>query len=248
MTSAPPGPSARAEPASPTPGSGAMFDRIAGRYDLLNRLTSLGLDQSWRRAAVEALTPPSRAELLDLATGTADLALVIASRYPDARVWGLDPGLRMLGFGQRKLEGDPRAGRVGLVAGLAEALPFADGSLDGCTMAFGIRNVPERGAALAEIARATRPGGRLVILELTTPRGRGPLAILARAHIRHLVPRLGAWLSGWNEYRYLERSIAAFPPPDRFAGTIAAHGWRSVRTRRLGFGACTLFVADRRAE
>jgi demethylmenaquinone methyltransferase/2-methoxy-6-polyprenyl-1,4-benzoquinol methylase len=224
-----------------------MFDRIATRYDLLNRLTSLGLDQSWRRAAVEALTPPPRPSLLDLATGTADLALAVASRYRDAQVWGLDPGLRMLDLGRRKLRRDARAARIRLVGGDAERLPFAAASFDGVTMAFGIRNVPDRERALAEIARVTRPGGRLVILELTTPVGRGPLARLARLHIRHVVPTLGAWLSGWREYRYLERSITAFPGPAQFSGTIAAHGWRDVRTRRLGFGACTLFVADREA-
>ena len=245
MTSGPPGRPAGAESSAPSPGSGAMFDRIATRYDLLNRLTSLGLDQSWRRAAVEALTPPPRACLLDLATGTADLALAIAARYPQARVWGLDPGLRMLSLGRHKLRHDERADRIRLVGGVAEHLPFAGGSFDGVTMAFGIRNVPDRERALEEIARVTRPGGRLAILELTTPAGRGPLARLARWHIRHVVPGLGALLSGWREYRYLERSITAFPTPADFAETIGTRGWRDVRTRPLGFGACTLFVADR---
>jgi demethylmenaquinone methyltransferase/2-methoxy-6-polyprenyl-1,4-benzoquinol methylase len=225
-----------------------MFDRIAARYDLLNRLTSLGLDQSWRRAAVEALSPPPRAALLDLATGTADLALAIAARYPSARVWGLDPGLRMLSLGHRKLRRDARAERIRLVGGVAEHLPFAEGSFDGVTMAFGIRNVPDRERALAEVARVTRPGGRLVILELTSPAGRSPLARLARWHIRHVVPGLGALLSGWSEYRYLERSIAAFPAPAAFVETIGSRGWANVRTRPLGFGACTLFVADRRSR
>jgi demethylmenaquinone methyltransferase/2-methoxy-6-polyprenyl-1,4-benzoquinol methylase len=224
-----------------------MFDRIAPRYDLLNRLSSLGLDQGWRRAAVEALSPPPRAALLDLATGTADLALALADRYPDARVWGLDPGLEMLGLGQRKVVRAGRAAKVRLVAGVAEALPFSSGTFHGCTMAFGIRNVPDRPRALAEIARVTAPGGRLAILELTTPAGRGPLASLARLHIRHLVPRLGALLSGWREYRYLERSITAFPRPEDFARTIERSGWSPVGWRPLGLGACTLFVADREA-
>jgi demethylmenaquinone methyltransferase/2-methoxy-6-polyprenyl-1,4-benzoquinol methylase len=224
-----------------------MFDRIARRYDLLNRLSSLGLDQSWRRTAVESLSPPPRAALLDLATGTADLVLALADRFPDATVVGLDPGLSMLGLGRRKLRRATGRRRLGLVGGIAEALPFPAGVFHGCTMAFGIRNVPERGRALAEIARVTAPGGRLAILELATPVGRGPIASLARWHIRHLVPRLGALLSGWREYRYLERSITAFPPPEDFARTIEVNGWARVRWRPLGFGACTLFVADREA-
>jgi demethylmenaquinone methyltransferase / 2-methoxy-6-polyprenyl-1,4-benzoquinol methylase len=223
------------------PGSGAMFDGIARRYDLLNRVMSMGLDRLWRRRTVKALRldPDSRA--LDLATGTADLAVAIARRHPRSRVVGLDPSLGMLAVGREKIA---RAGldeRVTLQLGDARALPYPDDSFDGVCIAFGIRNVPDRAAALAEMARVTRPGGRVAVLELSEPR-RGLLAPLARLHIRTLVPRIGALLSGSREYRYLQRSIAAFPPADEFAEMMRAAGLDVLEVAPQTFGVCHLYV------
>ncbi len=192
-------------------GSGAMFDRIARRYDLLNRLSSLGFDRSWRRQAVEALDLEPGHRVLDLATGTADLALEILRQEPRAEVVGIDPSPRMLERARHKVDAAGLGGRVELRLGKAEELPLDDDSVDGTAIAFGIRNVPDRPRALSEMARVTRPGGRVVILELNEPRS-GLLAPLARFHIHRVVPRLGAWLSGAGEYRYLEKSIADFPP------------------------------------
>jgi demethylmenaquinone methyltransferase/2-methoxy-6-polyprenyl-1,4-benzoquinol methylase len=220
-----------------------MFDAIARRYDLLNRLMSLGMDQRWRRLAVRALELRGPVRVLDLATGTADLALLVAERHPEARVVGVDPSAGMLELGRRKVEARGLDGRVELQRGAAEALPFPDASFDAVTMAFGIRNVPDRAGALREMRRVTRPGGRLGILELTEP-GRGALGALARAHVHGIVPRLGALLSGAPEYRYLEASIAAFPAPASFAATVGESGWSLTSTRPLCFGACHLFVAQ----
>jgi len=223
-------------------GSGAMFDAIAPRYDLLNRIISLGVDQRWRRETVRALALGASPRVLDLATGTADLAILTAKTHPDAVVTGLDPSRNMLAVGREKLAAKGLDGRVTLVEGDAERLPFDDASFDGITMAFGIRNVPDRPAALREMARVTRPGGRVCILELAEPR-EGPMAAMARFHIHTVVPWLGAALSGAKEYQYLQRSIAAFPAPEAFAETMRASGLAVIEARPMTFGVVTLYVA-----
>lgn len=224
-------------------GSGAMFDAIAQRYDLLNRLISFGVDQRWRARTVRAVGDAPR--VLDLATGTADLAIALAEANPEACVVGVDPSSRMLEVGRQKL--GPLADRVELVEGDAQALPFDDASFDATTIAFGIRNVPDRDRGLAEMARVTRPGGRVVVLELSDPQG-GLVAPFARFHVHTVVPTLGAWLSGAREYRYLARSIAAFPPPAEFAQKMEAAGLAVVEVVPMTFGTCTLYVAERRAR
>jgi demethylmenaquinone methyltransferase/2-methoxy-6-polyprenyl-1,4-benzoquinol methylase len=226
-------------------GSGAMFDAIAARYDLVNRVISLGVDQSWRKKTVRALNLRSSAHVLDLATGTADLALMIAARAPGSTVVGLDPSGAMLAVGQRKIEKKGLGERVSLVQGNAEALPFADRSFDGVSIAFGIRNVPDRPRALREMSRVTRPGGRVAVLELSEPR-KGPLAALARFHVHTLVPHVGAFLSRAPEYRYLERSIAAFPPAEEFGALMDQCGLRVLEIVPLTFGVCHLYVAEPR--
>ncbi len=225
------------------PGSGAMFDQIADRYDLLNRVMSMGVDRSWRKKAVEALALPPGAEVLDLATGTGDLAMQIARQHRDATVVGVDPSVGMLEIGTEKARRAGLAERVQLQEGDAQALPFANDRFDGCSIAFGIRNVPVRAVALSEMARVTKPGGRVVILELSDPKV-GVLSPLARFHIHQVIPRIGGMLSGSSEYRYLEQSIAAFPPPEEFADLMQSCGLRVLELLPLTFGACTLFVAE----
>jgi demethylmenaquinone methyltransferase/2-methoxy-6-polyprenyl-1,4-benzoquinol methylase len=223
-------------------GSGEMFDAIAGRYDLLNRILSLGIDQGWRRRTVSALELPEDGSALDLATGTADLALSIARRYPSVRVTGVDPSIKMLEIGQQKVEAGALAGRIHLEKGIAEALPFPDRSFDSVSIAFGIRNVPDRPKALREMARVTRPSGRIAILELSEPTD-GLLGPLARFHVRTVVPWVGSVLSGAREYRYLQRSIAAFPPPSEFANLMEQAGLEVLESAALTFGVCHLYVA-----
>ncbi|MCB9738376.1 MAG: class I SAM-dependent methyltransferase [Deltaproteobacteria bacterium] len=204
-------------------GGGEMFDRIAARYDLLNRLLSMGLDLRWRRMLLDALGPLGDGEFLDVATGTADVALALARRGDEVRVVGLDPSSGMLGVGRRKVGDAGLAGRIELVQGDAQAMPFADDRFAGATMAFGIRNVPDRVRGLREMARVVRPGGVVAVLELGEPR-RGLLAPFARLHVHHIVPRLGALISGAREYRYLQESIAAFPAPETFCEKMREAG------------------------
>lgn len=232
------------------PGSGAMFDTIARRYDLVNRILSFGLDQGWRRKAVSALRLPSdasrRVRVLDVATGTADVAIRAAKQYPDAEVVGVDPSTGMLETGRRKLAEEGLERRVELRSGEAERLPFDDDTFDGVTIAWGIRNAADRAESLREMVRVLRPGGRLVVLESLDAVGQilGPLI---RLHLRVVVPFVGGLVTGRaKEYRYLQTSIEAFPEPDEFGAMLDAAGLEVESAGPLTFGACWLFVARKR--
>jgi len=229
-------------PPRPEGGTGAMFDNIADRYDLLNRIISLGIDQSWRKKTVAALSLKEGAQVLDLATGTGDLAIMIALLTPTAQIKGVDPSVGMLAVGQKKLRKASLEQRIQLLEGDAQALPFADDAFDGTTIAFGIRNVPDRRQGLREMARVTRPGGRVAILELSEPRG-GLLGRMARFHVHSVVPFLGSLLSGKKEYRYLQKSIAAFPPAEQFAQLMDEAGLTVLEVVPLTFGVAHLYVA-----
>lgn len=218
-------------------GSGQMFDRIAARYDRLNRLMSFGMDRGWRRNLVNALP---KGHLLDVATGTGDVALALAARG-ETTVVGLDPSVNMLDIGREKIKTSISCDDIEMIVGDAQNMSFADDTFDGSCIAFGIRNVPDRAKGLAEMKRVTKPGGPVAILELTEPRG-GPMAPFARFHVRHIVPRMGAWLSGDAEYNYLQASIAAFPTPAEFADLMRSVGLTDVTLTRMSFGAVHLFV------
>jgi demethylmenaquinone methyltransferase / 2-methoxy-6-polyprenyl-1,4-benzoquinol methylase len=226
-------------------GSGAMFDAIADRYDTVNRVLSFGIDRRWRTRTANSLELGPGARVLDLATGTGDLALEVARVAPGCSVIGMDPSTRMLEIGRTKVEQRGLVDRVELRPGDAESLPFPDRHFDGVCIAFGIRNVPDRPRALGEMARVTRFGGRIAVLELSEPKG-GLLAPLARFHVRTLVPMLGALLSGAHEYRYLQRSIAAFPPAREFAQLMEQAGIDPVTVIPLTFGVCHLYVGTPR--
>jgi demethylmenaquinone methyltransferase/2-methoxy-6-polyprenyl-1,4-benzoquinol methylase len=229
------------------PGSGAMFDRIANRYDLLNRIVALGMDQSWRRRTIAALSPGPGHPYLDVATGTGDLVLTMLQQHPQVVASGLDPSSEMLAICRRKAARLGVGDRLALSVGDGQALPYPTSSFAGVSIGFGIRNVPDRQRALTEMARVTRPGGRIAILELSEPR-RGPLALPARFYIRQVVPRLGGLLSGSGEYRYLQQSVAAFPPPDEFARVIESSGIDLVESVPLTCGVCHLFVGTPRSS
>jgi demethylmenaquinone methyltransferase/2-methoxy-6-polyprenyl-1,4-benzoquinol methylase len=237
--------------AAPTPGSPekaavrSMFDRIAPRYDLLNRLLSAGTDVRWRRACVDDLGLVRPARVLDLCTGTADLLVEALRRDPAHRGVGVDLSEEMLRRGAAKLGRRHLAVRAGLAAGDAETLPFAPASFDAATVGFGIRNVGDPAAALAEIRRVLRPGGVLAVLEFSRPRGwRGAVY---RRYFQGLLPRIGALVSGDSEaYSYLPASVARFPAPQAFADLMERAGFTGVRWRLLTGGIACLHRGERR--
>lgn len=225
-----------------TAGSGAMFDGIASRYDLMNRLMTFGIDQRWRRQTVDMLQLSGGVRVLDLATGTADLALLVAKRLPASKVVGLDPSANMLSVGQSKVRKAGLQSRVELVHGDACQLPFEDASFDGITMGYGIRNVPDRPRALREMSRVLKPGARVCILETGEPSG--PLGLAARLHMRVMVPAMGRLFSGAPaEYRYLQQSTSTFPKPERFSEIMEGSGLRVLQVVTLLAGASHIYVA-----
>lgn len=227
----------------PATGSGAMFDNLAPRYDLLNRLMSFGVDKRWRRRTVRSLNLKSGDKVLDLATGTGDLAIDIAKLHPDVTVVGVDPSVGMLDVGRTKIAKAKLSGRISMQEGIGEELPFEEDTFNAVTIAFGIRNCTDRPQALREMKRVTKPGGRIGILELGEPR-KGFMAPMARFHIHQVIPRLGAWLSGAREYRYLQESIEAFPPSEEFAATMSECGLQVLEVVPFSFGSCHLYLAE----
>ncbi len=218
-----------------------LFTRIARRYDLLNRLMSLGQDQRWRAEAIAALQLPPRARVLDVATGTGDVALLLKRTHPDASIAGLDLTPAMVTLAQRK----DTARAMAWLVGDALALPFAEASFDGVISAFMLRNVPDVRQAFHEQVRVLRSGGRLACLEMTWPR-RFPMAQLFRAYFFYWTPFLGRLLSGDHAaYRYLPRSVAGFMPPDAVVSLLEGAGLSDV-TYRLRMGGTVALYTGRK--
>ena len=207
-----------------------MFDRIAPVYDAMNRVMTVGLDLRWRRLAAAAVVRPGD-RVLDAACGTGDLAL--ADAEAGAReVVGVDFSPRMLERARRK------APAIEWVQGDLLALPFPDGSFDAATVGFGVRNVADLPLALRELARVLVPGGRVGILEITTPRG--PLALFYRLWFDRVVPLLGKLFKGGAAYEYLPASVRRFPGPAELAGLLRDAGFDRVRYRLLAGGIVAL--------
>jgi len=218
----------------------AMFDRIAGLYDRMNTVMTAGLHHQWRRRAADLaqLSPGGRA--LDVATGTGDLALELAARVaPGGEVIGLDFAERMLAVARAKAAA--RSGvRVRFEAGNALALTYPDGEFDAATVAFGARNFSDLDRGIAEMARVVRPGGRVVVLEITTPR-RPPLSTFFSLWFDRIVPALGRVVDS-QAYTYLPSSVRRFPGPDELAAVMAGCGLGEIRYVLTAGGIIALHV------
>ena len=226
-----------------------MFDAIAPRYDLLNRLLSAGIDRYWRRRAIDALALTGREVLVDVATGTADVALEARASgrggATAARIIGVDFAGAMLALGLGKVRAAGQEPYVVLVQGDAMRLPVEGRSADAVTIAFGIRNVQTAAVACAEMARVLKPGGRLAILEFGIPRVPG-ISRLYQWYFRAVLPRVGRLISGHTgAYSYLPASVGTFTPPAEFARVLEQAGFTAVRTDPLTCGIVYLYTARR---
>ena len=225
----------------------AMFDRIAGLYDRMNTVMTAGLHHQWRRRAVDlaAVSPGDRA--LDVATGTGDLAFELASRVgPGGEVVGSDFSEKMLELARGKAARRTETGlgaRVRFERGNALALPYADAEFDAATVGFGARNFSDLDRGLREMVRVVRPGGRIVILEITTPRRR-PLSTFFRLWFDRAVPALGRIAGDAQAYSYLPNSVLRFPGPEELAAQMASFGMRRVRYVLTAGGIIALHVGE----
>lgn len=227
-----------------------LFNSIARTYDSLNHWLSLGVDKSWRRRSLRWIVDPSAPQqILDIACGTGDYSIAIARRaHPDTVVTGVDLTEAMLQVMRSKVEKAGLAGRIVAEQGNAEAMRFADNRFDRTTIAFGIRNFEHREQALREILRVLKPGGRLVILELSVP-SNPLLRWCYNLYFTRLLPAIGGMVSGDKAaYRYLPASVLSFPNKREWMETIRRCGFRNVSHRAYTLGICRLYIGEKPHE
>jgi demethylmenaquinone methyltransferase/2-methoxy-6-polyprenyl-1,4-benzoquinol methylase len=223
-----------------------MFESIAFSYDFQNSFLSLGRDISWRRTLAASIEIPPKGIVLDLATGTAELAMAICTNHPGVKVVGLDFSPRMLGIAQKKIRTKGLSKRIDLHLGDARRLPFRAASFDGATMAFGIRNIQERKEVLGEIRRVLKPGAQVWIMEFDCP-DHPVLGKLYRFYFDHIMPPIGNWLSRTDyAYSYLARSVHGFPQDKEFIQEIADAELTPHEVRRLSLGIAKIFRASKK--
>ncbi len=223
-----------------------MFDAIAARYDLLNHLLSAGIDRRWRKRAIQALSLTGRERVLDLCTGTADLAIAaVEARPPAARVVGVDFAQTMLHVGHEKIRRGRLVDRIALVRGDATRIPLRDGVVDAITIGFGIRNVEHTASACEEMRRVLVPGGRIAILEFAIPATPGVRTVYLW-YFNHVLPLIGRLISrDTAAYGYLPASVGAFASPDELVTILRQHGFIDVAATRLSFGIVVLYTGRR---
>jgi len=220
-----------------------MFNAISPKYDALNRILSAGIDQSWRRKTLREIRATGALNLLDVATGTADLALAMAKGIPGSRVVGVDISAGMLEVGRSKVRARDLEGRVRLDLGDGEQLPYEESSFGAVTVAFGVRNFENLELGLRDMRRVLQPGGSLAVLEFSQPTS-WPLRSLYLFYFKNILPRIGRMVSkDASAYTYLPNSVQAFPYGEAFAAKLREAGFKSVRVRPLTFGIASLYLA-----
>jgi demethylmenaquinone methyltransferase/2-methoxy-6-polyprenyl-1,4-benzoquinol methylase len=221
-----------------------MFDDISARYDFLNRLLSLGIDRGWRKKVRKALSALNHKYVLDVATGTADLAMEL-TKIKDSNIIGVDISAGMLAKGDVKVAAAGLQNRIKLQLADSEQLPFKDGEFDAVTVAFGVRNFEHLRVGLAEMLRVIKPGGHLFILEFSKPKNL-VFSGLYWFYFKTVLPAVGRLVSSSiNAYSYLPRSVAAFPEGQEFSTILQECGGKNVIIKPLTFGVSTLYICEK---
>ena len=223
----------------------AMFDRISPKYDALNHILSLNIDKVWRKKTAKIVSKTQPKAILDLATGTADLAIAMAKHNPQTHIIGLDISEKMLEIGKEKVKLQNLENQIELHHGDAASLPFEDARFDAVTVAFGVRNFEDLDKGLSEMHRVLKTNGQAVILEFSMPE-RFPIKQLYNFYFKHLLPNIGKWVSkDGNAYTYLPHSVEKFPKPSDFCNILGSFGLKNCQIKPLSFGIATLYVANK---
>lgn len=222
-----------------------MFNKIAGKYDFLNHFLSLGIDRTWRKKAIREIASVAPQKILDVATGTGDLAIAAQASIPGATVTGVDIAAQMLEEGRKKLAAKGLAESITLELGDSEALPFPTDSFDAVMCAYGVRNFENLEKGLSEMQRVMRAGGKLAILEFSRPQT-FPVKQLYTFYFRRILPVLGGMLSKHKTaYTYLPESVNAFPDGREFCDILTRCGFKNAKARPLTLGVTTLYTATK---
>lgn len=222
-----------------------MFDRIAPRYDLLNRVLSLGIDVWWRKKAIGYLKPGNPAKILDVATGTADVAILMAKILQPQQIIGIDIANQMLELGRKKIAAQGLSDKISLETGDSEQLRFESGAFDAVTVAFGVRNFENLEKGLAEMYRVLNVGGRVVILEFSKP-NIFPIKQLYNTYFKYVLPLIGRLTSrDMRAYTYLFESVQAFPEGKQFTDILTKTGFQNPICERLTLGICSIYTATK---
>lgn len=218
-----------------------MFDDIAPKYDFLNHFLSLGIDKIWRRKVIRRIIKDNPNEVLDIATGTADLAIMLAKRHLRSKITGVDLSENMLNVGRRKVEELSLSNRINLKQGDSLSLPFESNSFDVAMVAFGVRNYEDPVKGMAETLRVLRPNGKFYVLEFSMPR-KFPMAQLYKFYFWAILPIIGRIISGHKQaYTYLPESVSAFPDGNNFIQLMQWAGFSDCKYQKLSFGIATIY-------
>ncbi len=218
-----------------------MFDNISGNYDFLNHFLSLGIDISWRKKAIKLLGEVEPKQILDVATGTGDVAIMALSLNPD-KVVGADISAGMLEVGKEKLKAKKIEDKIQLILADSENLPFEENKFDGVIVAFGVRNFENLEKGLSEMLRVTRVGGKIVVLEFSKP-ARFPFKQLYNFYFKFVLPKIGRWISSDSSaYTYLPESVQAFPDGSDFVNILKRLGYKNTTCKPLTFGVSSIYT------
>lgn len=219
-----------------------MFDKIAPKYDLLNAVLSLGIDTIWRRKAIAYLNAKDHQKLLDVATGTADVAIEMDKQLKPKEIIGMDISSQMVSYGSKKIKKLGLENTISLEVGDSEAMRYEEGYFDAVASSFGVRNFGNLEKGLSEMHRVTRPGGKVIILEFSRPRV-FPFKQLFNFYFKNILPKIGGSTSSDDKaYDYLYKSVQVFPDYENFAEILERVGYRSVEWKPLSLGICTIYT------